>query len=449
VLVVRSLAGLLFGTLLVACSAQERADLAIWGVALVDVSNGTVADPSDLYIKDGSIIRVSPTGLWQPDATEVIDARQAYAVPSFVDLFGGWNISTPDVRDEHATPQGTLDEFTRYGVGASVLSTAFDRLAGFGGGDGNTAGGVPAQVFAGPHLLINTGEIEISGGDHVVDSAEGGRAAVRRLASLGGSVVHVVLSSYAFGVAEEGGAGDLIWTAVADEARILGVTIFVVLSDLELAETALRELPTVIEYCGQCTNSGWPTTGLVDVARTAEAAGIIFALRTPSGTSFSEWVAEPCTVSGGLNLGRPEPLFGKLKSIGVTPPPPGLLNGAYSAGEALAANGLDVIWATANDGLDETGYSLIGDIRRTVRSGVEPSEALRAYAIKSAEALRIDGKLGLIAVGRPASFLVVEGNPLDDISHLLNVRAAISGAVFLESKRSDGEAPNTSCAASL
>ena len=53
--------------------------------------------------------------------------------------------------------------------------------------------------------------------------------------------------------------------------------------------------------------------------------------------------------------------------------------------------------------------------------GFTPEEALRAATSINARRFRLDDR-GLVAVGRKADLLLVEGNPLEDIDNTLNVK---------------------------
>ena len=53
--------------------------------------------------------------------------------------------------------------------------------------------------------------------------------------------------------------------------------------------------------------------------------------------------------------------------------------------------------------------------------GFTPEEALRAATGINARRFRLEDR-GLIAVGRKADLLLVEGNPLEDIDNTLNVK---------------------------
>jgi imidazolonepropionase-like amidohydrolase len=56
------------------------------------------------------------------------------------------------------------------------------------------------------------------------------------------------------------------------------------------------------------------------------------------------------------------------------------------------------------------------ELRLLVKAGLTPLDALRAATSGAAECLGAAGKAGRISAGGDASLVLVEGNPLEDIS---------------------------------
>ena len=66
-----------------------------------------------------------------------------------------------------------------------------------------------------------------------------------------------------------------------------------------------------------------------------------------------------------------------------------------------------------------------------VEFGMKPADALRAATVEAAELLGFKDRLGVIAAGRIADLIAVEGNPLTDINALGRVRFVMKdGAVY-------------------
>jgi imidazolonepropionase-like amidohydrolase len=78
------------------------------------------------------------------------------------------------------------------------------------------------------------------------------------------------------------------------------------------------------------------------------------------------------------------------------------------------------------------GTDLLGDMHRfqstefTLRAQVQPPAAvIRAATTEAARLLRLEGQVGTIAPGAYADLLVVDGNPLDDLSLLANAERSV------------------------
>jgi imidazolonepropionase-like amidohydrolase len=85
--------------------------------------------------------------------------------------------------------------------------------------------------------------------------------------------------------------------------------------------------------------------------------------------------------------------------------------------KALYDNGAQLLLGTdAGNPYLVAGFSLHRELQLMVEAGVSPYEALRAGTVNAAAALgRID-EFGIVAVGQRADLILLEGNPLDDVS---------------------------------
>ena len=65
-----------------------------------------------------------------------------------------------------------------------------------------------------------------------------------------------------------------------------------------------------------------------------------------------------------------------------------------------------------------------------VDAGLSPMQAIQSATLRPAQMQGVDDRLGTIAVGKLADIIVVDGNPLDDISLLqYRVSRVIKGGV--------------------
>ena len=75
------------------------------------------------------------------------------------------------------------------------------------------------------------------------------------------------------------------------------------------------------------------------------------------------------------------------------------------------------------------GLSLHGELELLVKSGLTPMEALEAATLRPAEYFNMEDKIGLIAEGMLADLILLEANPLDNISNTKKI-----DSVFKEGK---------------
>jgi imidazolonepropionase-like amidohydrolase len=68
------------------------------------------------------------------------------------------------------------------------------------------------------------------------------------------------------------------------------------------------------------------------------------------------------------------------------------------------------------------GHSIYRELELYVRAGMTPMEALQAATIVPARVMKLDKELGTIEAGKIADLILVDGNPLENISALRRVR---------------------------
>ena len=78
------------------------------------------------------------------------------------------------------------------------------------------------------------------------------------------------------------------------------------------------------------------------------------------------------------------------------------------------------------------GYALHEELELLVEAGLTPADALRAATIWPAEFLRVNGSSGWIAVGKRADLVLLDANPLEDISHTQRIRAVVLDGRLLD-----------------
>jgi imidazolonepropionase-like amidohydrolase len=78
------------------------------------------------------------------------------------------------------------------------------------------------------------------------------------------------------------------------------------------------------------------------------------------------------------------------------------------------------------------GYGLHRELGALVRAGLTPYEALEAATRRPAEYLGASSQWGTIEPGKRADFVLVAGNPLDDIANTARIRGVAIGGRWLD-----------------
>lgn len=97
--------------------------------------------------------------------------------------------------------------------------------------------------------------------------------------------------------------------------------------------------------------------------------------------------------------------------------------------KALQENGIPIVAGT-----DETipGYSLYRELELYVQAGLTPLEAIRAATIVPARVMQLEDQTGSVTAGKTADLIVVDGDPLQDISQLRKVGLVIKDGVVYD-----------------
>ncbi len=95
------------------------------------------------------------------------------------------------------------------------------------------------------------------------------------------------------------------------------------------------------------------------------------------------------------------------------------LKGAYAAGVTL------ITGSDAGNLLVIHGPTVQRELTLWVQAGIPPAVALQAATLNAARALRADKRFGAIKPGLEATFILVEGNPLTDISLMEHVTEVV------------------------
>jgi hypothetical protein len=446
------------------CTPGEgEADLTIQNVTVIDAANG-VREARTVVVNDGRIVAVQPAG--EPaSATRVVDGTGQYLIP------GLWDFHVHLTYDERFT-EAMPGLFLHHGV-TSIRDTGgplelvvpvVERLR----AEGVTA---PRVFFAGPlmdgELVVYDGENNPLLGISNPDEATA-RANVARLADAGVDFIKVyeMVSPEVFAVlVEEARARGLPvdgHVPLSMRARDVGPYAqslehlrniemdCVANGEATLAErrsllaspegrsgSALRStlhrryrIPSIEAYaeaeCREVIASMMSTIQVPTLRLNARS------IQPPTGRSdWSEVVAKlPPEVAeawgaagGGGGGGNPDLTFPNwsLRLVGMM----------HEAGVPIGA-GTDTPISLA-----VPGYSLHSELEFLVRAGLSPMEALRAATIRPAEFFGLEDEMGTIEPGKLADLVLLEGNPLEEISRTRTVRAVVTRGKLLDRSELD------------
>jgi hypothetical protein len=90
---------------------------------------------------------------------------------------------------------------------------------------------------------------------------------------------------------------------------------------------------------------------------------------------------------------------------------------------ALHREGVPIV---AGTDLVVPGHSQFRELELYVRAGLTPMEAIQAATLVPARAMKLDRELGTLEAGKVADLILVEGNPLADISEIRKVKYVVT-----------------------
>ena len=135
------------------------------------------------------------------------------------------------------------------------------------------------------------------------------------------------------------------------------------------------------------------------------------------------------TIEPGI-ANAPYPLAANYRSVQNTPrPQPAAAPAAPTAAprgsilKVLQDKGIPIIAGT--DGA-LPGYSLLREVELYVQAGLTPLQAIQAATSVAARALQLGDEIGTIAVGKRADFVVLDADPLANISNIRRTRFVVT-----------------------
>ena len=413
---------------LCANQAPAAAQDATWfeGALLIDGSGGVPVEESAFLVEDGVFTWVGRRGEREPPRGAArVDLAGKTVIPALVDAhqhLGLTNVKDGTHRKDNYTRANLVEHLERtayHGVAATMsLGLEFDEALAFALRDANipnaarflTSGrGIAATPTAGPQQDYRLG---IPRGAQT--EAEG-RAAVAELDALGADLIKIWVDDRGRSVPKLGPA---VYRAILDEAHARGMR--------------------VTSHLGS-------TSGLAD-AKDLLRAGV---------DGFAHTVRDRDIDDEYMALVRQHPDVWTIPNLPGSPVtrddlpwlaetlPPFEVDNLRAEAERLAAEGPGASFelqcrnlarnreagmkiGMGTDSGVSVGWTTHTELRDMAQCGLSPMEVIVAATQVNAEILRLDD-LGTVSAGKSASFVVLDANPLDDVTNSRRISAVYLG----------------------
>lgn len=176
----------------------------------------------------------------------------------------------------------------------------------------------------------------------------------------------------------------------------------------------------------------WILAGGVTSVREMSVDGYERAIDARAEASAGRLLGPRIYVSAGPNPRSPDPYRSRQAGEGDAE-----MRAAIAGAEAAEARFIKRFYGAGGmvlAGTDEVPFPPFGvseEMRLLVAAGLPPLAALQAATINAARAMRWDRRLGTIEVGKLADLVLLDANPLEDITNVRRIHAVVAdGRLF-------------------
>jgi imidazolonepropionase-like amidohydrolase len=436
---IHALAVMLIAGLIAPFASAQPGPVLYEGARLITGQDGPPIERGVFLVESGRFIRVGREGEVQaPAGATRVDLTGKTVIPALVDAHShiGY-MKDLTSGPQNYTRENILDHMRRFayfGVAASqAMGSDFGELP-FAMRDELAAGTHPdaARFLTAGRGLAPLEEISPANMRHaayVVTTVEGARANVRELARLKVPIVKTWVD-------DRGGAieplAPVLYRAIIDEAHANGMRVAVHATGLADAKALLRAGIDIFGHMIEDVDDE-----LVALFRQRPNTSILLALNAPRRVVSAPWLNPPHPlIAETVSPRQIARLQQRLAS--QTPEAAAEARRAWDrlarGVRLLAAAGVKI--GVGTDGGGQTGDQFVGwtmhtEMENMVAAGMTPAQVIVAATRTSAEVLGLTD-LGAVAPGKSADFVVLDANPLDDITHTRRI-----ARVFLRGREVD------------
>jgi imidazolonepropionase-like amidohydrolase len=410
-----------------ACVAQQTTPrVVVHAGKLADVKSGKLLSDQDVVIQGDKIVSVGPASEVKPAASDkVIDLPNATVVPGLIDVhthltgdpsFGYESLAISIPREaltgaKNARVTLNAGFTTVRNVGASGYTDVALR-------DAINAGDVP-----GPRMLVSGPALGITGGhcdnnllpfeyhvtdDGVADGVPGVQHKVREVIKYGADLIKICATGGVLSKGDDPQASQYTleeMKAIVADAHRLGRKVAAHAHGAQGILWASEAGVDSVEHCSY-----------IDDAAIAELK--------KNGTYLvptlylSDWLTENLQ-----KVGMPEMYAKKMRDI--IPIVRQNVGHAFARGVKVAF-GTDA--AVYPHGLNAHEFAVY------VKLGMTPAQAIQTATVNAADLLGWSDKVGSLEAGKWADLIAVDGDPLQDITRLQQVRFVMKGGVVVKNE---------------
>jgi hypothetical protein len=407
-----------------------RGELVIRNARLFDPRDLSVTPATSVVVRGERIVRVGPDADIKPSTNaEIIDAKGRFLMP------GLW-----DNHQHFSDTDGALDianGVTSARDMANDTDTFLERVARFDNGSELGPRVLKAGIIDGTGELAGPTKMRVDTADQAIQDvdwyADHGYVQIKIYSSIKPELVSVIADhAHARGLRVSGHVPAFMSAHqfVEDGADEIQHLNFIVLNFLfpEVKETRNRDrFIKVAERAGEFTPDKPEVRDFINFLRQHHT------VLDPTMTAFETlFCGDPKSITPGLEqiVPRFPPQVRRAMLSGALEVPPDKQAAYREAFPAMlrllkAIHDAGVTIIPGTDAL--AGYKLHHELELYARAGIPPSEVLRMATLTSALVMGMDKDRGVIAPGKLADMILVDGDPTKNIQDISRITTVIKG----------------------